>query len=142
MNISGVNPNVYTQAFPVNSLPPASSLGQIGSNSGSPDTSSVTTLGQLWHKLSDLRTQNPSAFASFAQNAASELQSAAANQPAGKTKEFLNGLANILTNAANNPSAPLQFAHQGSGQYIPRDHPVAEEMMQSLFQQASAQLPG
>ncbi len=141
MNISGFNPAAFNRPTPIDSLPPVSSLGQTGSIAGSPDTSSVTTLGQLWHKLSELRTQNPQAFSTFAQNAASELSSAAANQPAGKTKQFLTGLANILTNAASNPNSPLQFSHQGTGQYIPRDHPVAEEMMQSLYQQASSLLP-
>ncbi len=140
MNISGFNPTAYNAASPITSLPPVSSLGQTGSIPGSPDTSSVTTLGQLWHTLSELRTQNPQAFSTFAQNAASELTSAAANQPAGKTKEFLNGLSHILSNAASNPNSPLQFANKGTGQYVPRDHPVAEEMMQSLNQQASSLL--
>lgn len=107
---------------------------------GPADTSSVTTLGQLWHNLSSLRTSNPQAFSTFAQNAATELKAAAANQPAGDTKDFLSKLGGVLQNAATNPGSPLQFPHSGNGQYIPKDHPVAEDMMQMLTQQSAAML--
>jgi hypothetical protein len=111
--------------------------GQLGPN----HVNSITTMGQLWKTLGDLRTADPSKFSSFATNAASELQAAASNQPAGKTQDFLKALGNILQKAASDPNAPLQFgAHTGT--YIPRLHPVAEGFIRSLNLQAQAALAG
>ena len=114
-------------------------IGAAGQSAPTHITTRVTTMSQLWTTLGQLRTSDPTAFSSFASNAATELQSAAANQPEGKTKGFLNALANVLQNAATDPNAPLQFANT-SGNYIPREHPVAEGFIRSLNGQAQALL--
>ncbi len=142
MNISSIS-NPIQSVFSLMSNSPSPSAGTGTKNIGligPPDSSSVTTLGQLWHNLSALRTSNPQKFAAFAQNAVAELKTAAANQPSGDTKNFLNKLSSVLQNAASDPSSPLQFPHQGNGQYIPKDHPAAEGMMQMLAQQSAAML--
>ena len=142
MNISSIcNPIQNIFSLFSNSPSVSGGMGAKGTGlMGAPDSSSVTTLGQLWNNLSTLRTSNPQQFATFAQKAANELKTAAANQPSGDTKGFLSKLSDVLQNAASHPGSPLQFPHQGSGQYIPRDHPVAEQMMQMLSRQSAAML--
>jgi hypothetical protein len=93
---------------------------------------------QLLKTLGDLRTADPSKFSSFAASAATELQAAASNQPAGKTQDFLKALGDMLQKAASDPNAPLGFDHKGT--YIPRLHPVAESFIRSLNLQAQAAL--
>ncbi len=142
MNISSIS-NPIQSVLSLLSSSRAPSAGTAATNiglGGPPDSSSVTTLGQLWHNLSALRTSNPQQFATFAQKAATELKAAAANQPTGDTKNFLNNLSGVLQNAATNPGSPLQFPNPGGGPYIPRDHPLADQAMRMLTQQSAAML--
>lgn len=116
------------------------SIGNIDpSVSGTLRQSGPVSMAQVWNTLGTLRTQDPTAFTNFATNAASELQAAAQNQPAGKTQDFLNGFAQILQNAASDPNAPLSFP-ANHGQYAPRQHPVAESFLRSINLQAQALL--
>ena len=141
MNISSVG-NGIANPFSSLSTPSVARSGATQASQLPPDSSTVTTFGQLWHTLDQLRQQDPQQFVKFAQNAAAELQAAAKNQPPGKTKDFLHGVSNLLKEAAANPNNPLPWPKKGDGTWVARDHALPEETMTMLNQQASALLGG
>ena len=96
----------------------------------------VTTYKQFTSALTALQTANPSEFASFAANAASEFQAAAQNAQ-GRNQDFLNYVGNMLQNAASNPSAPLPTPTPHAGNYLPRLHPAVDSLLGSITAQAT-----
>lgn len=99
------------------------------------DDTVLHPVARLFGALDQLENVSQQSFQSFVTQAASEVTSAASNQPAGATKDFLNDLATALQNGAQNPTQPLQFPPT-NGHYDIHYHPVADNLVRSLTSQA------
>lgn len=114
---------------------PSSQISSTSTQYSGGDDAVLHPVAQLFARLDSLETANPQGFQSFVTQAATEVSSAASNQPAGATKDFLNDLAGALQNGAQNPTQPLQFPTD-RGPYNIHQHPVADALVESLNVQA------
>jgi len=127
----------------LNTKPPATNAAATTPGAPSSDQINFSQVGQLFQELSQLQTQNPSAFQQVMQDAVTKLQDAAKQQTDPNAAQFLNNLADRFQQAANtgNLSAlqPANEAHHAHGHH--HHHHAAASDNDSTTSAANAYQP-